>query len=58
MEHILNLNVGSIIYMSCNPHTLSRDLKTKDKYCIKECYLFDMFPQTYHFETICILTKK
>ena len=29
MEHILNLNVGSIIYMSCNPHTLSRDLKTK-----------------------------
>ncbi|NLL01883.1 MAG: class I SAM-dependent RNA methyltransferase [Mollicutes bacterium] len=59
MEHILNLNVGSIIYMSCNPHTLSRDLKKlKDKYCIKECYLFDMFPQTYHFETICILTKK
>lgn len=59
MEHLLNLNVGSIIYMSCNPHTLSRDLKKlKDKYCIKECYLFDMFPQTYHFETICILTKK
>jgi 23S rRNA (uracil1939-C5)-methyltransferase len=48
-----------IVYVSCNPATLSRDLKILlDKnYRISEIQPLDMFPQTYHIETIVKLTK-
>ncbi len=58
MEHILSSKVEQIIYMSCNPHTLSRDLDLlKETYQIEKCYLFDMFPQTYHVETVALMSK-
>lgn len=47
-----------ILYVSCNPSTLSRDLKTllKDgSYQIQKIGLFDMFPRTAHFETAVLL---
>jgi 23S rRNA (uracil1939-C5)-methyltransferase len=59
LEHILSINPEIIVYVSCNPATLSRDLKILlDKnYRISEIQPFDMFPQTYHIETIVKLTK-
>ncbi len=47
-----------IVYISCNPATLSRDLKslTKD-YEIKEIQPFDMFPHTRHTETAAVLSR-
>lgn len=48
-----------IVYVSCNPATLSRDLKDLlEKHAalkIKDVVLLDMFPSTRHFETIVVL---
>lgn len=50
-----------IAYVSCNPATLARDLKTllaeqkKTSYTINNIVLLDMFPGTHHFETIVLL---
>ena len=50
--------VPLILYVSCDPSTLARDIKrlTKKGYQLQEVALFDQFPQTYHIETISILT--
>ena len=48
-----------IIYLSCDPATLARDLKRLSAvYDIKKTIPFDMFPQTTHVETLCLLEKK
>jgi 23S rRNA (uracil1939-C5)-methyltransferase len=59
LEHILSINPEVIVYVSCNPATLSRDLKilSEKNYRISEIQPLDMFPQTYHIETIVKLTK-
>jgi len=50
---------NKIIYISCNPATLARDLKKLDSvYNIKSITPYDMFPQTKHVETVCLLTLK
>ena len=47
-----------IIYISCNPATLVRDLKLlKNTYEISKCELFDMFPKTANVETLIVLNK-
>lgn len=58
INDILKTNSNTIIYVSCNPITLGRDINLlKEKYTVEKIYLFDMFSNTYHFETICILKK-
>ena len=58
LENIIRLIPNNIIYVSCNPITLVRDLKIlKVKYDIIEITPFDMFPNTKHIETVCILNK-
>ncbi|MFA6815014.1 MAG: class I SAM-dependent RNA methyltransferase [Lentisphaeria bacterium] len=50
-----------ILYVSCNPATLARDLKKlmlKDGYEICKIGLFDMFPRTAHFESAVLLARK
>lgn len=48
-----------IIYMSCNPATQAFDFSwLKDKYSLDKIIVLDMFPQTYHIETICLLNRK
>lgn len=46
-----------VIYVSCNPSTLARDLKfmLKNGYTLEGIKLVDMFPQTYHIESISYL---
>lgn len=50
-----------IIYVSCNPKALARDLKTLTTsfpaYQVRDIRLFDMFPQTGHMETVAILDR-
>ena len=61
IEHILFLNPNKIIYVSCNPSTLARDLKIiieSNKYKVEKVCPVDMFPQTYHIETVVLLTNK
>lgn len=48
-----------IIYVSCNPTTLARDLQHLSKYYeVKRVQAVDMFPQTYHVETVAELIRK
>jgi 23S rRNA (uracil1939-C5)-methyltransferase len=50
----------TLIYISCMPSTLARDLKIlgEDKYEIASIEAFDMFPQTVHVETVVVLKAK
>ncbi len=59
MKNILELLPELILYISCEPSTLLRDVKILlGRYDIKKVRLFDMFPQTYHFETLMVLSKR
>ena len=58
LQKILELQNKKMIYVSCNPTTLARDLKELvKKYDIVEIQPFDNFPQTYHVETMVVLKK-
>ena len=48
-------HVRGVIYVSCNPATLARDLSRLPSYRIESLHAFDMFPQTAHVETVCEL---
>ncbi len=52
---INNSKAPHIIYVSCDPITLARDLKLLNNYTLKEIELFNMFPRTYHVECLCQL---
>lgn len=59
VRNILEINSKRIVYVSCNPVTLARDLKElSSNYELKDICLFDMFPWTYHCESIAVLVKK
>ena len=59
INDILRINPDRLVYVSCDPMTLARDLKLfKDNYEVKEVTLFDMFPWTYHVESVCLLVKR
>ncbi len=52
MKEINRIKPKKIIYISCNPTTLARDLSILENYQIKKVHLFDMFPHTFHIETV------
>ncbi len=56
---ILAKTSKKIIYVSCNPQTLARDLKilTELGFKIKKAQPYDMFPFTYHVEMLCVLER-
>lgn len=48
-----------VIYVSCNPVTLVRDFNSLScEYDIKDLKLFDMFPNSYHVESVLVMVKK
>ncbi|MGN1399353.1 MAG: 23S rRNA (uracil(1939)-C(5))-methyltransferase RlmD [Erysipelotrichaceae bacterium] len=58
LEALSTSNIDNIIYISCNPATLAKNIKVLSKqYRIKRVVPFDMFPQTSHVETITLLQK-
>ena len=59
LNSILKIRPKDIIYISCNPITLVRDINIiKKDYEIKSIRVFDMFPNTTHVETVMVLEKK
>ena len=59
LNAILNIEPEKIVYVSCDPSTLARDLKwlCKENYSVSRVTPYDFFPQTMHIETIVLLTK-
>lgn len=56
---LLQVKPTKIVYVSCNPVTLARDLSILNKsYKIEEIQPVDMFPYTEHVETVVLLTHK
>lgn len=56
---ILNTNFERIVYVSCNPTTLARDVRMlSEKYKVKVIQPVDMFPHTHHVETVVLLYHK
>ncbi|MFL6228973.1 MAG: class I SAM-dependent RNA methyltransferase [Pyrinomonadaceae bacterium] len=59
VEGIVALRPRRIVYVSCDPATLARDLRelSAHGYALASLEAFDMFPQTHHVETIARLTR-
>ena len=59
IKNIINMQPRNIIYISCNPNTLKRDLELlKEEYNIKEITPYNMFPKTNHIECLTSLSLK
>ena len=59
VRHVLDMGPASIVYVSCNPATLARDVGLmKDVYRVAEIQPVDMFPHTYHIETVVNFIKE
>ena len=55
---ILKTGIRKIIYISCNPATLAKNLEVlSEKYEVRSIQPYDMFPQTAHVETVVLLSK-
>ncbi|MBT8358810.1 MAG: 23S rRNA (uracil(1939)-C(5))-methyltransferase RlmD, partial [Deltaproteobacteria bacterium] len=59
VRQVIDMAPDRIIYVSCNPATLARDLfMMKDIYRVIEVQPVDMFPHTYHIESVAKLDKR
>lgn len=50
--------VRGVVYVSCDPATLARDLSRLPSWRVEQVQCFDMFPQTAHVETVCVLHRE
>ena len=59
LNALLKIKPSRIVYISCEPSTLARDLEyLKTEYDITTVQPVDMFPRSFHVETVCLLEKK
>lgn len=58
INYLNKSNAKRIIYVSCNPKTLKRDLDLINNYNLKEMKVINMFNKTKHIECVCILNLR
>jgi len=60
VDTLLDKKPEKIVYVSCDPATLARDVRRllEGGYNLEEIQPFDMFPQTYHVETVVLMSRK
>lgn len=59
INHLIAIAPNRIVYVSCNPATQARDCALlSEMYEVESLQPLDMFPQTYHIESIAVLVKK
>lgn len=58
MDAVGKLGAGKVVYVSCNPETLARDVRYMKKlgYAAEGVWPVDMFPATVHVETVIMMT--
>lgn len=60
LDKIIAYGVDRLVYISCKPTSLARDLEVLEAngYKLVKACAVDMFPQTYHVETVCLLSNR
>ena len=61
LSALIEMNPKTVVYISCNPETLARDLRflrDQSSYKVRRILPVDMFPHTAHVETVVLMTKK
>ena len=59
VEKLLEITPKNLIYVSCDPITLARDINLlKEKYEVEYIRPYNMFPRTYHVECVCLLNLR
>lgn len=60
IDTIVQMSPDRVVYVSCDPATLARDLKlfSEKDYSVKEITPCDMFPRTAHVETVVMMSRK
>ncbi len=60
LERITNFGVERMVYIACKPSSLARDLEMLQGrgYRVEKMAGIDLFPGTYHVETVCLLSRK
>ncbi len=60
IEKIISYGVENIVYVSCKPSSLVRDIRifNNSGYTVEKTKIHDQFPRTYHVETVCLITKQ
>jgi 23S rRNA (uracil1939-C5)-methyltransferase len=59
LQELAASSVALVLYLSCNPTTLARDLKTLlTAYELRDLKIYDFFPHTPHIETLAVLTNR
>ena len=56
---LAQIAAAEVVYVSCDPATLARDLQAllRSGYCVRTMHMVDLFPQTFHLETVTALTR-
>jgi len=59
LRKIIDYGVDKLLYISCKPTSLARDLAVlqEEGYRVEKAAAVDMFAQTYHVETVCLLSR-
>jgi 23S rRNA (uracil1939-C5)-methyltransferase len=57
VEAFERVQPGRVVYVSCDPATLARDLTRLPGYRLTDVRAFDLFPQTAHVETVAVLDR-
>ncbi|MFO1520247.1 MAG: class I SAM-dependent RNA methyltransferase [bacterium] len=59
LEGLAKLKIPRLVYVSCDPSTLARDVRMLQElgYCHESSQVIDMFPQTYHVESVTVMVR-
>jgi tRNA/tmRNA/rRNA uracil-C5-methylase (TrmA/RlmC/RlmD family) len=60
IDKLIAFDAKTIVYVSCKASSMAKDLKVFEEngYKVERVTNVDMFPHTYHVETVCLLSKK
>jgi len=59
LARVREIAAGKVLYVSCNPSTLARDVRSlSDRYDLASLEMHDFFPNTHHVEALAVLTSR